>query len=239
MSTLVVVRHGQASFFAADYDHLSPLGQRQSLLLGRHWARRAIRFDEVYTGPRRRHLETARLAGEQYADTPVAWPQAQVADEFDEYAAEAVLKESLPTLVEQDASIRELHAAVGEAKDRAETLRNFQRMYEVIIGRWAHGALELPGIEPWGEFCERVEAGLARIVRQPGRSRRVAVITSGGPVGVAMQQALGVTAKKTLELAWMVPNAAVSEFLYTPDKFTLSRFNSLAHLDDPDLVTYR
>jgi broad specificity phosphatase PhoE len=239
MSTLVVVRHGQASFFESDYDQLSPLGQRQSTLLGRHWARRAIRFDEVYTGPRRRHLETARLAGEQYADSPIAWPAPQTADEFDEYAAEAVLKQSLPALVERDEAIRELHAAVGAAKDRADTLRQFQRMYEVIIGRWAHGALELPEIEPWGDFCRRVEAGLARIVGRPGSRRRVAVITSGGPVGVAMQRALGVTPQKTLELAWMVPNAATSEFLYTTDKFTLSRFNSVAHLDDPDLITYR
>ena len=34
MSELVLVRHGQASFFSDDYDQLSPLGELQSQTLG-------------------------------------------------------------------------------------------------------------------------------------------------------------------------------------------------------------
>ena len=34
MSNIYLVRHGQASFGAADYDQLSELGLRQSALLG-------------------------------------------------------------------------------------------------------------------------------------------------------------------------------------------------------------
>lgn len=36
MGTLYLVRHGQASFGADDYDQLSPLGQRQSVRLGEY-----------------------------------------------------------------------------------------------------------------------------------------------------------------------------------------------------------
>ena len=35
MPTLTLVRHGQASFGADDYDHLSDLGRRQGVRLGR------------------------------------------------------------------------------------------------------------------------------------------------------------------------------------------------------------
>ncbi len=61
MGTLYLVRHGQASFGADDYDKLSALGHRQSVRLGEHFALKGLRFDAVMAGTLRRHLET--LAG--------------------------------------------------------------------------------------------------------------------------------------------------------------------------------
>ena len=58
MGTLYLVRHGQASFGAADYDQLSDLGRRQSERLGRYWRERGITFDAVLTGTLRRHAQT-------------------------------------------------------------------------------------------------------------------------------------------------------------------------------------
>jgi len=63
MSVLTLVRHAQASFHAADYDALSPLGREQARLLGEYWARRGIDFDEVYCGPRVRQRHTAEIVG--------------------------------------------------------------------------------------------------------------------------------------------------------------------------------
>ncbi len=59
MAQLYLVRHGQASFGAADYDKLSDIGHKQSLLLGQYFAQRDIAFDSVVTGDMRRHKETA------------------------------------------------------------------------------------------------------------------------------------------------------------------------------------
>ena len=50
MSSLYLVRHGQASFLADDYDVLSPLGEEQARQLGRYWARIGLRVDEVIAG---------------------------------------------------------------------------------------------------------------------------------------------------------------------------------------------
>ena len=62
MSVLTLIRHGQASFFDANYDQLSPVGERQMRALGEYWARRNLRFDEVCTGPRVRQERSAQLA---------------------------------------------------------------------------------------------------------------------------------------------------------------------------------
>ena len=239
MSNLFAIRHGQASFFAENYDQLSLIGETQSRLLGEYWARRNVLFDEVVTGPCRRHVETARLVGEAYQSAGLTWPEPVVLPGLDEYEAEAVLKQALPRLIEEHDNIRRLHEAVERAADRAEKLRTFQKMYEVVIDRWAHGELDLPQVESWATFCDRVHQALAMIASRPGGGRQVAAFTSGGPVGVCMQRALGLAYRTTLQMAWMVRNAAFSEFIFSGERFTLSRFNAFPHLDDPEHLTYR
>jgi broad specificity phosphatase PhoE len=239
MSTLWVVRHGQASFFEDDYDRLSPVGEEQSRRLGAHWGRRKLRFDWVVCGPRVRHCETARLAGKQVAAAGIEWPAVESLAEFDEYAAEAVLKTALPALIEQHEPIRRLQEAVTASRDRAETLRNFQRLYEVVISRWVRGELSLDDVEPWTEFRARVLRGLERIFAEAPRGANVALFTSGGPVGIAVERAVNTPERDTLQLAWMVQNGACSEFLFSADRFTMSRYNAVDHLDDPSLLTYR
>ncbi|HVU90277.1 MAG TPA: histidine phosphatase family protein [Pirellulales bacterium] len=239
MSNLYAIRHGQASFFAEDYDQLSLIGETQARLLGEYWARRRVIFDEVYTGPRRRHVDTARLVGNAYREAGLPWPEPVMLPGLDEYEAEAVLKQALPQLVAEHEPIRRLHEAVERATDRAAKLRAFQKMYEVVIDRWVHGQLNLPQVESWDAFCQRMHESLDRIAANPAGGRQVAAFTSGGPVGICMQRALGLTHRTTLQMAWMVRNAAFSEFIFSGERFTLSRYNAFPHLDDPEHLTYR
>ena len=55
MSTLYLIRHGQASFGAEDYDVLSALGAEQARALGAYFAARRWPVDALYVGPRARH----------------------------------------------------------------------------------------------------------------------------------------------------------------------------------------
>ena len=87
MSHLFLVRHGQATFPYQDQDHLTEIGQAQAQLLGCFWAAEKIEFDQVYTGPCGRHLETADLAGEVLRDQGLHWPEPVVLDSLDEYQA--------------------------------------------------------------------------------------------------------------------------------------------------------
>ena len=236
MATLTLVRHGQASFLADDYDRLSSVGELQSSLLGRHWARRKVAFDSVFCGPRARQSRTAEVAAEAVRAVGGAFPEWVVLDELDEMRADEVLKRALPELCRRDARIRDLVASFEAARARPEAARHFQSLFATVAAMWVRGEIVETGIEPWAEFITRVRSGLARMREGGGR---VLAFTSGGPVSAAVQFALGTGDLATLELMWAVRNASVTEFLFSGDRFSLSTFNSIGHLDDPALSTYR
>src|SRR5579863_2254954 len=111
MSRVLLLRHAQASYLETDYDKLSTTGQTQARVLGEYWARHKINFDRVFSGPRVRQMDTARIAAAACREAGHALPEPAVLQEFDEYNGEAVLKYALPRLLESDAEIRELHQA--------------------------------------------------------------------------------------------------------------------------------
>lgn len=239
MSRLFLVRHGQASFLERNYDKLSARGEEQSRMLGEYWAELGLRFDRVYSGPRQRQRETARIAGEACKNAGIAWPAPSVLDSFDEFQAEIVMERSLPKLIVTDAGISQMHQEFKDAQTRPEQFKTFQRIFEVVIGRWADGKLPLDGIEPWPEFCSRVQNGLAQLTADGNGGEQIAIFSSGGPVGVAMQRALDLSTEATLKAAWMVRNCSFSEFVFSSERFTLSSYNATPHFSDPEFITYR
>src|SRR5438067_9944171 len=108
MSVLTLVRHAQASFLAANYDELSPLGRKQAQLLGEFWARRQIDFDEVYCGPRARQRQTAEIAGAACTQAGRPWPEPVVLAELDEYDLGSLLRHLAPDLARHDAAFAAL-----------------------------------------------------------------------------------------------------------------------------------
>lgn len=208
-------------------------------MLGAYWSGLKIVFDQVYSGPKVRQRETARLVGEAYKQAGLPWPEPTVLAEFDEFQAEAVMERSLPELIERDSAIRRMHQAFKDAQTRPEQFKTFQQIFEVVIGRWADGKLPLEGIEPWADFSDRVQRGLAGFSEDGSQGQRIAIFSSGGPVGVAMQRALDLSTEATLRAAWMVRNCSYSEFLFSPGRFTLSSYNATPHLTDPEFLTHR
>ena len=241
MSSLLLVRHGQASFLADDYDVLSPLGEEQARQLGRHLARQGLRVDEVWSGPRVRQVRTAELAGEGYlAGGGVAWPVAAPLAALDEYHAEHVMKHAAAELALRDDAVRALAIAFEQASERRERARSFERLFQAVTRRWVAGELVVPGIETWAEFSARVHDGIAQLTHESGRGgRNVLAFTSAGTIGVSLQAVLGVPAVTALELGWVVRNASVTELLFSGGRVTLSSFNALPHLSDPAHWTYR
>jgi broad specificity phosphatase PhoE len=239
MSRLFVVRHGQASFMEQNYDKLSATGEIQSRLLGEYWAHRRVIFDRIYSGPRIRQIETARIVGEAYAKVDLPWPEPVIMPEFDEYQGESVLDASLPQLVEINPMIRELHLAFKNSRNVKEQHKTFQRLFEVVIGMWVAEEIVVDNIESWQEFSARVYRGLSTIAAADGKGQQVAIFSSGGPIGVTVQRALELAPQTTLKIAWMARNCSLTELLFSGERFTLSAFNAFPHLDDPSVLTYR
>lgn len=239
MSILFLVRHGQASFLERNYDKLSAKGELQSRMLGEYWTGLKLGFDHVYSGPKVRQRETARLVGDAYKRAGLPWPEPIVLPEFDEFQAEVVMERTLPQLIESDSDIQRMHQAFKNAQTRPEQFKTFQQIFEVVIGRWADGKLPLEGIEPWADFSARVQRGLARFPENGDHGQHIAIFSSGGPVGVAMQKALDLSTEATLKAAWMVRNCSYSEFLFSAGRFTLSSYNATPHFTDPEFLTHR
>lgn len=239
MSHLLLVRHGQASFLEQNYDKLSAKGEEQSRFLGEYWATHGLVVDRVYSGPRVRQQETARIVAEAYEGAGMPWPEVKVMEAFDEFRAEAVIEQALPPLIHGDAHIRAMYQDFEKAEGQEQRFKTFQRMFEVIVGRWAAGELSVPGIEPWADFCDRVQSGFASLAQNGNRGQRIVIFTSGGPTGVAMQRALKLSTEATLKTAWMVANSAYSQFLFSGNRFTLTSYNSYPHITDREFLTYR
>jgi broad specificity phosphatase PhoE len=239
MSRVVLVRHAQASFLEPNYDKLCATGEVQARLLGEYWARRGVLFGRACSGPRVRQVQTARMVEEAYRRLGREFPEFVVTDEFDEYPAEAVLKQGLPQVLERSQAVRDLHRAFEFAKDTDARKRSFQQMFEAVIGMWVSGELVVDGVESWQDFCARVDRGIATIVNSTTPAGDCVVFTSGGPIGVAMRRALNLSDADTLQLTWMSRNASFTEFLSSGSRFTLSTFNAHPHLEDESLLTYR
>jgi broad specificity phosphatase PhoE len=133
MGRLFLVRHALASFLSQNYDQLSPLGETQALLLGQYWAHHHVLFDRVGMGPALRHRQTAQLVGEAYREAGLHFPSPVIADDFDEFRAEAVLSGSLPQLLANNDKIRNLHNAMQNSSSDATKRADFQRLFEAVI----------------------------------------------------------------------------------------------------------
>jgi len=226
MGRLVLIRHGQASYGQADYDRLSPTGEQQARALGPTLA--ALGLDALFVGPLRRQQQTAAFARET-AELPAPTTLAELA----EYPAFDMVRHLMPKLVEEDPELAVAASSRG-ASDRA-----FQR----IISKWSRDEWQLENVERVHEFRARVETALTRAIGSASSGGTICVVTSAGPIGVAVGLVFGATAHHMIRASSTIRNASVSElklrthaFAWHPDKISLVTFNSTSHLS-PDLVT--
>ena len=233
MADLYLVRHGQASFGAADYDQLSALGERQSHLLGRWMARCGLAPDAIATGAPRRQTQTAEAClAECGGPSRGGWLQL---DGLGEYDHEAVVARHRPDWADP----ARMHADL--AKTRAPR-RAFHDVYVEAIARWLGGAHDADYAEPWPAFRARVVGGLRRLCTL--EARRIVAFTSGGPITAVLQHLLGLPDAQAFSLNWPLVNAGVTRLRFRSDHgaASLATYNCHPHLDetgDPALVTYR
>lgn len=233
MSTLLLVRHGQATLHGADYDVLSPLGGRQATALGSKLAAWGAPIDAVYTGPLVRHRDTLSHLRAAASQGGLELPEGEVVEGFREMEVAALVLEAMSRVLPSCPDLREQLASgdVGEAGQAA--MRHIGGVLGKLLDRWSRGELPVNGIEPYEDFAARVRAALHGVMKREKRGRRVLIVTSGGPITVAMRLALGLDAPRSIELLSSIANASITELRYTEDTMILESFNRHSHtLDD-------
>ncbi|MEO8123720.1 MAG: histidine phosphatase family protein [Burkholderiales bacterium] len=221
MGILYLVRHGQASFGAEDYDQLSALGERQCVRLGEYFHARGRRFDAVLTGTLKRHAQSLAGITQGLPGTPqpLVWPG------LDEYDGEAV--------------IAAIHPEPLPRPDTPELFRYHFRQLREGLAQWMAGATSPAGMPSYAEFVAGVNGALDHVRRE--FEGDVLIVSSGGPISTAIGQVLGTPSASTIDLNMRIRNSAVSELMFTPQRHMLLTFNTLPHLDraeDVGLITY-
>lgn len=244
MSTLTLVRHAQASFFADDYDKLSELGIQQARKLGEYFVKTGQRFDEVYVGPAVRHRHTAELAGEAMTNAGLPFPKVQVVDGLNEHAADLLLDEfardpsacppELRPLADEYRVLR-----TREPRKPEQIQKAFQKLFEAIVHHWLDERVASPAVGTWVGFQSSVNGAMNLMTRNKPAGISTLAVGSTGSITVALQYALKTDDRTALQMGWRLRNCGLSRFIFSGDRITLDTFNSLGHFDDLGLVTYR
>ncbi|MGH3347977.1 MAG: histidine phosphatase family protein, partial [Nocardioides sp.] len=209
MGQILVVRHGQASFGADDYDVLSDTGEEQARVVGRTQA--GLAPDLVVHGSLVRQRRTAEIAAEA-----AGWG--------------APLKE--------DRRWNELEslaqfAAVSGSPEGLDT-EEFQRWYDAAMARWTGGEHDADYAESFLGFGGRCNAALADVAA----AGTVVAFTSGGPIAAIVAELLAGGAPTYGRLLPGIVNAGITRVIFGRPGQTLLTFNEHQHLA-PELVTYR
>lgn len=221
MGIALLVRHGQASFGADDYDVLSETGVEQSRVLGRALAAQGLTPTRVVHGRMRRQRDTATALVEG-----AGWAVVPGVDEgWNEFDHVAVVARGLRP---------------DETRDLGDR-RTFQRLFEEATARWSGGENDAEYDESWPAFFDRVNGALDRVFSEDGLT---VVVSSGGPIAAVCATLVdpmsGADAVPRLWNAFntVTANASVTRVLEGSTGRRLLSFNEHAHLPR-ELVTYR
>lgn len=240
MSRLFVVRHGQASFLTEDYDRLSPLGAQQSRALAERWLQHEVVPVMAFAGSLQRQQKTGATVAQAYAEAGKPFPAIETLAGLNEYPADELMSELAPLLRRTHANVDEDAKAFEAATEREARYRTVHRLLESVMRAWVHGEYDgdAVNVPTWVTFSDGVRAALRDIMQRAPSSSDVAVFTSGGPVGIAVQTVLESPELKAAELNWRVHNASVTRFTFSASRVSLDTFNDVSHLP-AEMLTYR
>lgn len=217
MSEFYLVRHGQASFGAKNYDKLSELGHQQARWLGEYFEARNIDFAQAFMGDMVRHQETAQgilqgLSGSPTITIDTGLNEFNFKNIGDCYLA-ANPKSSLPNNPKP---------------------ADFYRLLKLAMLAWSEDALPKSALEEsWADFKARVKIALEAVC-SVNSDKPTLIVSSGGAISMLISLVLELEAKQVIELNMQIRNTSISHFYFNQDTIRLSSFNNIPHLDSLD-----
>ncbi|MDN5511269.1 histidine phosphatase family protein [Acinetobacter sp.] len=231
MTTIYLIRHGQASFGAESYDQLSPNGELQAKLLGQYFDQILKETPYVVAGSMQRHQQTAQLAlaecfPEAEIQTDNAWNEFNHQQVFARYEP----RFNEPHLLKQDVA--------KEENPRAY----LAKIFEGAIERWTGGDYHHEYDESWPHFKNRVETALQNLCNELAKSkpRYAVVFTSGGVISVAAGKLLELNANRTFALNWAIANTSMTTLRLVGNEAQLLSLNEhhFIKAEDSRLLTW-
>jgi broad specificity phosphatase PhoE len=228
MANLYLVRHGQASFGADNYDALSDIGWEQCRHLGVWWREHGRLPANVLSGPMVRHQQSAEAFYEGF----LLAHEVTILDGLAEFDHENVLTVYRPEFVDKMTMMQALARY-------PHPLKAFYQLFTEAVNRWHDGRFDAEYSESWPAFKHRVHKAFDQL-RLEGKD--ALVFTSGGVISVIVQQILALSDASCLSITATIHNSSVTRILYRPNETSLHSLNNTAHLDvlnDAALLTYR
>lgn len=197
---LLLVRHAQAAFDEDDYDHLSPLGERQAQALAGWWSSAApARPLRVVGGGLRRHRQTAAPL---LAALGAEWSEHAGLAEFDH---REIFYRLRPDLLDPAALAR-------WKREPGDHASRFSATWQAALARWMDATHAGDYREPWPRFRARCLAALAELAASLGEGQTLLVFTSSGPIAAALASAWQGGDASFAAIQDCLWNAGISEF---------------------------
>ncbi len=225
MPVIYLIRHGQASFGAENYDALSEAGWEQSRTLGRHLREQNLGAPRVVCGAMRRHKETAEATLEA-----LGLPQEWATDSgFNEYDHQTLMRVHWPESQDREVLTRWMN-------EQDNPRRAFQARFEEALRRWQRNEDDYQ--ETWPAFRERVLPLPYSLGNSLSSGDSALVFTSGGAISVIIQQLMALDAEALITYNRNLINTSVTRVLVNAGKLRLVSVNEHLHLPS-EQVTYR
>lgn len=235
MATIYLIRHGQASFGADDYDKLSELGCRQAQVTGHYLRDCGIQFDVTFSGDLLRQRETAELTtASQGATVPH-----EIDPRFNEIRNDEQLKYLMPEVLK-------VNPAVQQLVDRGlSSSKDYQKVIDAVFNYWVSPQCNDSRIQSWEDYSGGVRQAMKDVMQGQGSGKTVGIFTSGGTIATIVAQVLGLSGDETYSFYEPIFNCSVTQLFYSGNKVSLSYFNDCSFLrllgaqKGESLVSYR
>jgi broad specificity phosphatase PhoE len=213
MAAVYLLRHGQASFGADDYDVLSRSGELQSTVLGDELRRREVPAHAAWSGTLRRQLATAA------ACLPAAGMDLEVRQD--------------PRWNEYD--------HLGLVSHDGLDSRRFQEVLDSALREWLSGGPAVGGSGTWASFSAGALAALDDVFADLPRGRSALVFTSAGVIAAVCARLLDLPPSGYLALNRTMANGSITKVVRGRSGTSLVSVNEHAHFEGlhRDLLSYR
>ena len=214
MSSLLLLRHGQAAFGEVNYDQLTALGVAQAQATGAFFRERGQQFHEILSGPKLRHIDTTCGVVRRMPPGTV-W--------------------KLEPALEEMADGHEILAAAQAHFRVVLTAPHISRHtqlqhYDKMLQAWGEGRATMGNTPTAQSFRQNVGIWLRAVMSHPESGRRILAITSAGVIGAVMCEVLGTNTSRMMDYVRVLRNTSLTEIVFSQGRASLMSFNSVDHL---------